>query len=389
MAYLDAASAQPPHPAARAAWAAALERGWADPSRLHPEGRRAGALLDAARAGVAQALGAQPDEVSFTSSGTTAVHTGVLGLLAAAARRDGRRGRVVVSAVEHSAVLRAAEAHAVAGGEVSVVPVDRTGRVDPEEFLTAVAADATGTPAAVACLQSGNHEVGTLQPVAQVAAGCARLGVPLLVDAAQSVGRVPLPGGWSALTASAHKWGGPPGVGVLAVRRSVRWRSPWPEDDREGGRFPGAPPLPAALAAAAALESIRADPAGEAAESARLSALVERIRAEVPRRVPDVEVVGHPDLRLPHIVTFSCLYVDGEALVTGLARAGHSVSSGSSCTSSTLRPSHVLEAMGVLTHGNVRVSLPHGTSAADVDAFLDDLPRVVAEVRAAAGVAGL
>ncbi|MGN6330888.1 MAG: cysteine desulfurase family protein [Motilibacteraceae bacterium] len=388
MAYLDAASAQPPHPAARAAWAATLERGWADPSRLHPEGRRAAALLDAARAGVAHALGAHPDEVSFTSSGTTAVHTGLLGLLTAAARRDGEPGRVVVSAVEHSAVLRAADAHAAAGGEVSVVPVDRTGRVDVEEFLAAVAGQ-DGARAAAACLQSGNHEVGTLQPVAEVAAGCGRLGVPLLVDAAQSVGRMPVPAGWSVLAASAHKWGGPPGVGVLVVRRPVRWRSPWPEDEREAGRFPGAPPLPAALGAASALESIRADPAAEAGESARLSALVERIRTEVTRRVPDVEVVGHPDLRLPHIVTFSCLYVDGEALVTGLARAGHSVSSGSSCTSSTLRPSHVLEAMGVLTHGNVRVSLPYGTSGADVDAFLEDLPRVVAEVRSAAGVAGL
>ncbi|MGN6245437.1 MAG: cysteine desulfurase family protein [Motilibacteraceae bacterium] len=392
MAYLDAASAQPPHPAARAAWGAALERGWADPLRLHAEGRRSGALLDAARAGVAKALEAHPDEVSFTSSGTTAVHTGLLGLLAAAGRRTGRPGRVVVGAVEHSAVLRAAETHAATGGEVTVVPVDRTGRVDAEAFLAAVAGDPAGAqvaPAAVACLQSGNHEVGTLQPVAEVADGCVRLGVPLLVDAAQSVGRVPVPGGWSVLTASAHKWGGPPGVGVLVVRRGVRWRSPWPEDEREGGRFPGAPAVPGVLAAAAALESVRADPAAEAAESARLSALVDLIRAEVPRRVPDVEVVGHPELRLPHIVTFSCLYVDGEALVTGLARAGHAVSSGSSCTSSTLRPSHVLEAMGVLTHGNVRVSLPFGTTEADVDAFLADLPRVVEDVRGAAGVAGL
>lgn len=136
------------------------------------------------------------------------------------------------------------------------------------------------------------------------------------------------------------------------------------------------------MAAAASLRAVRAE---AAAEAARLSVLVDRIRAAVPRLVPDVEVVGHDRLRLPHLVTFSCLYVDGEALLTGLDRAGFSVSSGSSCTSSTLTPSHVLKAMGVLSEGNVRVSLPAGTSAADVDRFLDALPEVVEQVRAQLG----
>jgi cysteine desulfurase len=121
----------------------------------------------------------------------------------------------------------------------------------------------------------------------------------------------------------------------------------------------------------------------------RLSALVDRIRATVPALVPDVEVVGDPAHRLPHLVTFSCLYVDGEALVTELDRQGFAVNSGSSCTSSTLRPSHVLEAMGVLSHGNVRVSLPVGTTDADVDGFLSVVPDVVRRLRAVAGAEGL
>ncbi len=129
--------------------------------------------------------------------------------------------------------------------------------------------------------------------------------------------------------------------------------------------------------------------AARAHESARLSALVDRIRTRVPQLVPDVEVLGHPVERLPHLVTFSCLYVDGEALVTELDRAGFAVNSGSSCTARTLRPSHVLEAMGVLTHGNVRVSLPRGTTEGEVDDFLAVLPRVVASLREQAGVAGL
>src|SRR5262249_59865292 len=125
------------------------------------------------------------------------------------------------------------------------------------------------------------------------------------------------------------------------------------------------------------------------AEAARLRPLVDRIRAEVPRLVPDVEVVGDPVNRLPHLVTFSCLYVDGEALLTELDRRGFAVSSGSSCTSAAVRPSHVLEAMGVLSHGNVRVSLHRGVTAADVDAFLATLPEVVHGLRESAGMTGL
>ncbi|MYV69250.1 aminotransferase class V-fold PLP-dependent enzyme, partial [Streptomyces sp. SID2131] len=136
--------------------------------------------------------------------------------------------------------------------------------------------------------------------------------------------------------------------------------------------------LPAIVAAAASLRAVRAE---AEAEGARLRALVDRIRARVPELVPDVEVVGDPVRRLPHLVTFSCLYVDGETLLHELDREGFSVSSGSSCTSSTLTPSHVLRAMGVLSEGNVRVSLPAGTAAEDVDRFLDVLPGVVAGVR--------
>ncbi len=333
-------------------------------------------LLEQARAEVAELLGARPDEVSFTSSGTQAVHLGVLGALRGR-RRIGRH--LVTGAVEHSSVLHAAEVHEHDGGTVETVGVDRTGRVDAAAFAAAVSRPGT----ALACLQTANHEVGTLQPVAEAAQACLAAGVPLLVDAAQSAGRLPVPDGWSILTASAHKWGGPAGVGVLAIRKGTRWRSPYPQDERERRRVPGFENVPAVVAAAAAL---RARVAEEAAQGPRMSALVDRIRAEVPRLVPDVEVIGDPVRRLPHIVTFSCLYVEGEALLTELDRAGFAVSSGSSCTASTLRPSHVLEAMGVLTHGNVRVSLPRGVTDGDVDRFLAVLPDVVRRIRASLGV---
>ncbi|WP_405853183.1 cysteine desulfurase/sulfurtransferase TusA family protein [Streptomyces sp. NBC_00090] len=373
MPYFDAASAAPLHPVARQALLASLDEGWADPARLYREGRRARLLLDAAREAAAEAVGCRPDELVFTPSGTRAVHAGISGALAG--RRRVGQG-LVVSAVEHSSVLHAAERHAASGGSVTEVPVDRSGAVDAAAFATALAAGDSGT--ALACLQSANHEVGTEQPVAEVAEACRAAGVPLLVDAAQSLGWGPVEGGWSLLAASAHKWGGPAGVGLLAVRKGVRFAPQGPSDERESGRAPGFENLPAIVAAAASLRAVRAE---AVAEAARLRVLVDRIRARVPELVPDVEVVGDPVRRLPHLVTFSCLYVDGETLLHELDREGFSVSSGSSCTSSTLTPSHVLRAMGVLSEGNVRVSLPAGTAEEDVDRFLDVLPGVVAGVR--------
>ncbi|MFJ5804633.1 aminotransferase class V-fold PLP-dependent enzyme [Streptomyces sp. NPDC093093] len=375
MPYFDTASAAPLHPVARQALQAALDEGWADPARLYREGRRARVLLDAAREAAAEAVGCRPDELVFTPSGTHAVHTGLAGALAGR-RRVG--GRLVVSAVEHSSVLHAAEVHAAGGGTVTEVPVDRFGAVDPAGYAAAL-----GPTTALACLQSANHEVGTVQPVAEVAEVCGAAGVPLLVDAAQSLAWGRVGGGWSLLTASAHKWGGPPGVGLLAVRKGVRFSPQGPSDERESGRSPGFANLPAIVAAAASLRAVRAE---ADVEAARLRVLVDRIRRRVARLVPDVEVVGDPDRRLPHLVTFSCLYVDGETLLHELDRAGYSVSSGSSCTSSTLTPSHVLRAMGVLSEGNVRVSLPAGTTADDVNGFLEVLPRAVADVRERLGV---
>ncbi|MGW0803107.1 cysteine desulfurase family protein [Nonomuraea sp. NPDC002799] len=376
MAYFDAASSEPLHPQAREALLAAIDVGWADPARLYGQARRAHLLLEQARTEVAEVLGARPDEVSFTSSGTQAVHLGVLGTLQGR-RRAGRH--LVTGAVEHSSVLHAAELHERDGGSVETVGVELSGRIDLDRFAAAVAGPGT----ALACLQTANHEVGTLQPVAEAAAACRAHGVPLLVDAAQTAGRLPIPPGWAVLTASAHKWGGPAGVGVLVVRKGTRFRSFLPEDERERRRVPGFENVPAVVAAAAALRAM----AAAAEEQARLSELVARIRDTLPKIVPDVEVIGDPVDRAPHIVTFSCLYVDGEALLTELDKAGFAVSSGSSCTASTLRPSHVLEAMGVLTHGNVRVSLPREAAAAEVDRFLAVLPEMVRRIRQDAGVA--
>jgi cysteine desulfurase len=364
--YLDTASAEPLHPVARDTLMAALERGYADPRRLHGPGRDARLLLDNARAVVAESLGVRADEVTFTSSGTDAVHRGLLGL------RRRSDDRVAHSAVEHSAVVHAA---AWTGVEPLEIPVDRLGRVSPDDAARAAAVPGVG----VVALQSANHEVGTTQPVAAVAEA---IDLPLFVDACASMGRVPLPDGWAALAGSPHKWGGPAGVGVLLVRKGVRWVTPFPADDRIDERSAGFENVPAVLAAAGALQAVVAE---RDAVDARQRALVDRIRAAVAL-VPDIEVVGDPLDRLPHLVTFSCLYVDGEALVTELDRRGYGVASGSACTASTLTPSRVLEAMGVLTHGNVRLSVSRDTTEEQVDGFLAAFSSVVRDIRAEAGL---
>jgi cysteine desulfurase len=360
--YLDSASGEPLHPAARQAFAAALDAAYADPRRLHHAGRSARLLLDNARAATAEALGVRPDEVTFTASGTAAVHRGLLGLH----RGSERHGRTLVhTAVEHSAVLHAA---AWTGSPARSVPVDVTGRVRLDDLDLADAS-------VVAC-QSANHEVGTVQPVTAVADRAGR--VPVFVDACASTGRLPLPEGWAALAASAHKWGGPPGVGVLVVRRGSRWRDPFPEDERASEHETGFENVPAILASAAALQAVVTE---RDEQAPRQRAQVDRIR-RVVGGLTNVDVVGDPFDRLPHLVTFSCLYVDGEALVTELDRLGFEVASGSACTASALEPSHVLAAMGALTHGNVRVSVSRETTDADVERFLSVLPAAIERLRA-------
>lgn len=355
--YFDTASAEPLHPAARDVLVAAYERGYADPRRLHRPGREARLLLDNAREVVAESLGARRDEVIFTSSGTAAVQAGVLGLL------PPDPSGIAVAPVEHQAVLEAA---AWAGVETIDLTVDATGRIDVPLDRPA---------ASVVAVQHANHEVGTIQPVTSIADACGS--VPVFMDACASMGRIPLPAGWAAAAGSARKWGGPGGVGVLVVRRNASWRWPLPGDphSREDHGFSN---VPGALAAAAALQAVVAE---RAETAARQFDLITRIRLAVAS-IEGVDVVGDPVDRLPHLVTFSFLYVDGEALVTALDRLGFAVASGSACAVDSREPSRVLAAMGALTHGNVRLSLTREVTAEEVERFLRALPGVVADLRA-------
>ena len=385
-AVLDAAPG-PLHPVARDTLLAAVEAGWADPRRLHAEGRAARRLLDDARAVLADGLGVRPEEVTFAPDGPTAVRWMAQGLSYAARRRG---ARVVTSAVEHSSVLLPARHAAVQAGDrtlACVVGVDHVGRIGLDDWAHEVAQP--GTVAAL--LQHANAEVGTLQPLADALAACRSAGVPLGVDAQASLGRVAPPVEHDVLAGDAQSWGGPGGLGVLVVPERTRWLLPGPADPDAALHGPSrhTPWVPLALAAAEAWQQTAATLADDAAEAFDL---VDRLRAAVAA-LPDVEVVGDPVDRLPHVLTFSALYADGEALVREFDRRGFGVASGSACTSSTLEPSHVLAAMGALTHGNTRITLPLAAVSPwrsdDVRAFAAIVEPVIAAVRAELGASHL
>lgn len=365
------------HPAALETWRAARDLAWADPTARHGAGRRSRALLDRARAVIAEGLGVRPDEVTLHASGDQAARTALEGL---ARGRRRRTGPPVACSVEHSGLLRWMRAGVVEPVEVAVSP---TGAVDLPSWRVAITEE---TPFAV--LQAANQEVGTRQPLAEARSVASGSGVPLLVDARPSVGRDAVPGDFDVLVADAVSWGGPR-LGVLVVRTGTRFSPHHPPSPHEGGFALDPVDVPTALAAAEAWQQAGAD---REDDSRQASELIDRIRTAAGR-VTAVDVVGDPQDRLPHVCTFSVLYVDGETIVDELARHGLAVASGSACTSDTVEPSHVLAAMGALTQGNVRITLPLGVvspgRAADVERLCAVLPEVVRSARGRLGITDL
>jgi cysteine desulfurase len=356
-AYLDHASTSPTRPEALEAmlpWFTAA----ADPGRVHTEGHAARVAVEIARQQVADLLGARSREVVFTSGATESIVT--------ATWMATERGRhVVLAAVEHSAVREAS-----AGHEVTVVGVDRLGRVDADDLLAAVRPDT-----ALVHLQWGNHEVGTLQPVAAVVAACRGRGVLVHVDAAQAAGHVPVDFGAlgaDLLSVSAHKLGGPPGIGALLIRRGLRFRSLMVGGDQERARRAGYENVPAIVGFGAACAALDLD-----AESARARAWTGDLATR--DLGPGVHLLGDPDPdgRLPHLLCLGMEGVEAEPVLLGLDQAGVAVHSGSSCSSESLEPSPVLEAMGVDASRSLRVSVGWSTTDQEVEAFAAALPPVL------------
>jgi cysteine desulfurase len=333
--------------------------------------------LESARGAIAGAFGGDPDRIVMTSGGTEAAHLAVLGSVAANRTRP---ARILSTAVEHSAVLWASDA---ADAEHVRVPVDAAGAVR----LDVLEEELSRGALLVNCIHA-SHEVGTVQPVAEVAGLCRRYDALLHVDAAQTAGRVPVDLSMldaDFLSVSAAKFGGGRGVGALLLSPRARLRPLLGGDERERRRRAGLEHLPGVAAMAEALLQLRpSDPEGPAAEAAaHANGLRRRLRAALPEAVKDIAVHGAEDEAAPHIVAVSALYCDGESLVSALDDAGFAVHSGSSCATTSGEPSHVLVAMGALTHGHIRVCVGPETTDADVDGFVAAFAAAVAGLRAA------
>lgn len=361
--FLDSSGRAPVSPRTADALLAGLADGWADPARLTNESRRARALLDGVREAIAAAIGSAPSHTHLLPSSHVAAERIVTGITRA---RRGRT-RIAASAIERKAVLDAAEFAAPAG--VDLIPVDRAGHID----LAALESLLSSPDTAVAIVQHANQEIGTVQRLKVVAQVAHKAQVPLIVDAGASIGHIEPPAQWDALLADPADWGAPAGLGVIATQPRTRWLAAWPGDSWA----PGGVSIPLALATAVALQERQ-----EQLDSnqTRLTALTERIRAGLAG-LEGVSVVGDPDNRLPHLVTAAFMYLDGEPVVSRMDREGFSVGSGSVCGTAAFEPSHVLAAMGALTHGNLRIGLHPGVSDDEVTRFIATLPRVLEDVR--------
>jgi len=381
--YLDHAATTPVDPEVAELMAQVLREVPGNPSSIYAEGRRARALVDRARDEVAQAIGADPAEIVFTSGGTEADNLALRGVLAA---REGEADGIVTSAIEHHAVLDTARDLASHGrARVTVLAVDRDGRVDPESVSAAIDART-----ALVSVMHGNNEIGTLQPVDEIGSVCRSRGVAFHSDAVQTVGALeidvramPV----DLLSVNAHKFYGPKGVGALYVRKGTRIATVQTGGGQEKGRRTGTENVAGIVGLGAAM---RIAVARRAVESARQATLRDRLIAGVKARIPDAMVTGHPAERLPNNASFCFSGTQGEALVVSLDLEGFSVSSGSACTSGDTEPSHVLLALGLpreVAQGSLRVTLGRDTTEHDVDAFLAALPPIVARLRAASGAA--
>lgn len=382
---LDHASTSPLRPEAAEVldlWNDLAARGQlGDPSRLHSEGMRARVALEEAREQVAGLVGARSREIVFTSGSTEGIATATWGAVRRAVDQ-GHRPHIVLSAVEHSAVRRSSEQFASAfGGEVITIGVDRAGRVDPDELLAAVE-----PTTALVQLQWGNHEVGTLQPIAEVVGRCRELGVLVHIDASHAVGQVPVDVGAlgaDLLTFSGHRFGAPAGTGALVIRRGLRLEPLLQGSDQERGRRAGLEPLVALLglgAAAAALDPLRLE--REEKQSRGLIGAIANLAADID----DVELLGDPDPqgRLPHIACFAVGGVEPQAVLLGLDQRGIAAHSGSACASEEIEPSPVLEAMGADAHRSLRFSVGWSSSGADVQALRQELGGVIQTLRSLA-----
>jgi cysteine desulfurase len=384
MAYLDHAATTPMLTEAIEAYAA-IARDVGNPSSLHAAGRCARRVVEESRERIAASLGVRPSEVIFTGGGTESDNLAVKGIFWARRDLDPKRVRIVASAVEHHAVLDAVkwlEAHE--GAHVTWLPVDEHGRVDPAALAAAL--DAYRDEIALVTAMWANNEVGTIQPVAELAALAAESGIPYHTDAIQAVGQVPVDfaaSGAGALTVTGHKLGGPIGVGALLLARDIACTPLLHGGGQERDVRSGTLDAPGIVAFATAVEiSIK----GQQEYASRVGGLRDDLVTRVRQVVPDVIYNGDPVDRLPGNAHFSFPGCEGDALLLLLDAQGIACSTGSACSAGVAQPSHVVLAMGAdddRARSTLRFTLGHTSTGSDVDELIDALPGAVERARRA------
>ncbi|AQA01105.1 cysteine desulfurase NifS [Mycobacterium sp. MS1601] len=383
--YLDHAATTPMHPAAIEAMTAVLST-VGNASSLHTAGRQARRRMEEARETLAGVLGARPSEVIFTAGGTESDNLAIKGIYWARHDADPARTRIITTAVEHHAVLDAVTWLAEhEGAEVVFLPTEADGSVTAASLREVLTEQAPSV--ALVTVMWANNEVGTLFPVAELAAVAAEFDVPMHSDAIQAVGQVPVrfaDSGLSAMSVTAHKFGGPTGVGALLLRRDVGCVPLTHGGGQERDVRSGTSDVAGAVAMATAAEI---SVAALDATSARLLALRERLIDGVLAEIDDVVLNGARESRLPGNAHFTFRGCEGDSLLMLLDANGIECSTGSACTAGVAQPSHVLIAMGAdatTARGSIRLSLGHTSVESDVDAALEVLPAAVARARQAA-----
>lgn len=350
---------------------------YGNPSSLHEFARDAGKLVDEARAKVAYAISAKPDEIVFTGGGSESDNM-VLRGVAAANKKKGKH--IITSAVEHHAVLYTLQAMEREGvAELTILPVDEYGLVTPEQVKDAIRDDTV-----LVSIMFANNEVGTIMPVAEIGKICREKGVLFHTDAVQAVGHVPInvsEMNIDMLSMSAHKFHGPKGVGALYIKKGVRVPALIIGGGQEKKRRAGTENVPGIVGMGRALELAVEH---MEANALRVGALRDKLMKAIPAAIPEVKLNGHPTKRLPNNVNFSIRYIEGESILLMLDINGIAASSGSACTSGSLDPSHVLLAMGLpheIAHGSLRLTLSEFTTEQEIDYVLDLLPQIVQRLR--------
>jgi cysteine desulfurase len=379
--YLDHNATTPVDPLVAEAMARALSEDFGNPSIVHYFGQRAKARSDEARTAVAALTGAEPSEIVFTSGGTEADNFAIRG--AAEALNETRRRHLITSGIEHEAVLNTFKALGRRGWKTTLLPVDASGIVSPEALRDALTDDT-----ALVSLMHANNEIGTLQPVAALAALAHDRGAVFHTDAVQSAGKIPVDVralGVDLLSISAHKFSGPKGIGALWIRRGTRLAPLLTGGRHERNRRAGTENVPGILGMGVAADLARKKLASEAP---RLAALRDRLEQRILATVWHTAVNGTRDQRVPNTTNISFERVEAESLLIALDLEGVAVSTGSACSSGTLEPSHVLRAMGLPAHrtqSSIRFSLGAANTEEQIDRVAGLLPRVVEKLRSLAG----